>query len=269
MKTIIDDNGVERFLGNNPAPIRMRWTVYGDVPQAPLIAKSAWPDLIAKYPAGPDDPWLTDPHDQDGIGMCNASATCEAIESSRSQMGMETIRLSGGDLYHRICGGSDNGSTLEDGIQAAMSEGVAPVSVCPYLDWRSNKPGAAAERIKYRVVEAYLCPTFDHCMSAVMSGFKLVSGVMWYNNYKVDGEGWLPTRGSGGGGGHAVMGYKPTMRNNVFGIWHQNSWTPQWGLKGRCVFPSTMYSGPVGGWWAVRSTVYTDTGAPPLKPLAV
>ncbi len=257
MISIIDDTGHERFLGNlEPASGLMRsWPIYGDVPSAPMIARADFP----KYCRSLEDSYLpSPPHDQDGIGMCNCSATVAAMERARAIQGLPTVRLSGGDLYLRISGGRDQGSMLEDGIAEAMANGVSSVAVTPYLQWRSAASGAAEDRKRFKVLEAFLCPTFDHCFSAVCCGFSLISGIMWYNNYKPDGDGWLPTRGSGGGGGHAVMGYAPIMRAGKLGIAHLNSWG-DWGLRGRCVFPEEAYRGPVGGWWAVRSM--TDEGA--------
>lgn len=249
----IDDKGIPRRLGNiiPPAGLTRAWPVFGSVPTQKLIPRSEWPDLIGSNTDEYHPFALTDfVHDQDGIGMCNASATVAAIEAARHSAGLMHVPLSGGDLYRRISGGVDRGSLLEDGLAAAMQEGVLPVSECPYLDWRQNHQG---DRARYKVLEASLCPTFDHCFSAVLQGFFLISGIMWYDSYTPDAQGWLPSTHGGGGGGHAVMGYKATMRGpNNFGIWHKNSWTAGWGYHGLCVFPEPAYRGPVGGWWAVR-----------------
>ena len=147
-----------------------------------------------------------------------------------------------------------------------MRTGLASVEIVPYLDWQRQHPGASEDHKNHVVLEAFLCPTFDHCMSAVLQGFDLISGILWYSNYKPDSDGWLPA-GRGNSGGHAVHGYKPTYRGNTFGIWHKNSWTNSWGyshndIGGLCVFPESAYRGPVGGWWAIRSI--TDTGSQTL-----
>jgi hypothetical protein len=253
--SIIDHNGVERFLGNLAPDFevnsRCQVTIYGDTAESPMFHRDEWPALARSL----DEPFLPPVADQDGIGECNCSATCTAIEATRLTQGLEHVQLSAADLYGRINGGSDRGSLLEDGLRESMAVGVAPVSIVPYLDWRGRYSEAAAARKRFRVLKAFLCPTFDHCYSAVAAGFKLISGVMWYSNYKPDGDGWLPERGSGGGGGHAVFGYSPMMRNGKYGIGHQNSWSPQWGLRGRCVFPEAAYGHQIGGWWAVRSVV--------------
>lgn len=258
--TIIDHNGVERFLGNNPAPrgLTKAWPTYGDAPETPMIARSLWDDSIAKLPPGWQHPKLPYVHDQDGVGQCNCDATAALAEFCRAEQGLDFIKLSAADLYDRINGGADNGSMLEDAMEKMLREGIGTAATAGTL-WRRGMKGAPAdERARFKALEVFICPTFDHAMSAAFGGFGIVSGVMWYNNYTPDSEGWLPS-GRGGGGGHAVFGYKPASRNGKYGIWHQNSWTAQWGLQGHCVFDESMYRGQVGGWWAVRQMT-TESG---------
>lgn len=110
--------------------------------------------------------------------------------------------------------------------------------------------------MRFRILEFFLCPTFDHVYSAAIKGFRGVSGIMWYNNFNPDARGWLPTRGTGRPGGHAIRSFKPTRRGKLYGIWHRNSWG-EWGYQrtGNFVIPEPLYQGPVGGWWALRSVV--------------
>ena len=266
----IDDQGIERSLGNiSPAYFAAAHPIYGDAPTQPMISRSEWPKIVAALGNGPDA-WYTSPvHDQSVVSMCNASATTSAHETARYRLGLPLVKLSGGDLYHRISGGRDQGSTLEDGLREASTNGMASVDVVPYLDWRGNHGQAAIDdRKRFVVLEYCLLPTFDHCFSAVAEGFDLISGVLWFNNYKPDSDGWLPARGVGNTGGHAVHGYKPAMRNGHFGIWHKNSWTPSWGLQGKCVFPEEAYGSQIGGWWGIRSVVREATDIPAPKEAA-
>lgn len=108
--------------------------------------------------------------------------------------------------------------------------------------------------MKYRVLEAFLCPTFKHCMSAVLSGFRLSTGIAWYDNYTPGSDGWIPSP-RGNSGGHAIMGYKPAMKNGKYGIWHQNSWGTSFGVGGRMILSQDCYTNAIGGWWAVRAVV--------------
>lgn len=258
--SIVLPDGSARRLGNNrPSKLNMRaLPLYGTTPSTPLIPRSEWKGLIDAQGNSLDSGFLPPCHDQDGIGMCNCSATTGAMESQRSKQGLPFIELSAGDLYHRISGGRDDGSTLEDGLHESMSVGVATTKTTPYLDWRKEHQGAAEERKSYRVLEAFLAPDFDHCMSGVLSGFDLISGILWYDNYTPDRDGWLPI-GRGNSGGHAVHGFKGVYRGSDFGIAHQNSWTTQFGINGKCVFPERCYQDEsIGGWWLVRAV--TDEG---------
>jgi hypothetical protein len=182
------------------------------------------------------------------------------MESTRAKQGLPVRKLSAGDLYRRICfRGRDSGSLLEDGIRVAMAEGLPTTDTCAYLDWKTDHAASASERVQNRVLEAFLCPSFDHVMSAVLSGFDLISGIMWYDSYRpTAATGWWLPKPGGGAGGHAVHGFKATRRGNEYGVWHKNSWTPSWGDNGCCVFPERSYAGQVGGWWCVRSV--TDEG---------
>lgn len=262
---VIHAAGEDRKLGNI-ATVRLAkaWPTFGDVPSTPMIPRSQW-DQYVRTDLGAD-PWLPYVRDQDGIGQCNAEATCAAIEASRAEQGLPPVRLSAADLYNRINRGVDDGSTLEDGLHEAMTAGVGTEATAGTL-WRPGMRGAPPEeRARFRVTEAFLCPSFEHCFSAVIAGFKLVSGVVWYGNYNPGLDGWLPAAQGSPVGGHAVFGYMPVKRGATYGIGHQNSWTPRWGIGGRCVFPEPMYAdGAVGGWWAVR--LVTDEGGGVPAPL--
>lgn len=267
--TLIDGSVVR--LGNLiPDPNRTRlasFPVFGDTPQAKLVPRSEWDALIAAYPPGPSDPFLPPVHNQNGVGQCNASTTTLLAEYLRARQGLPYVRLSAADLYHRINGGTDRGSLLEDALAEMLANGVGTVDSCGYL-WKNGSwkgPASAAERARYRFLEVYECPTFDHCMSAVLCGFGVNTGILWYDNYTPDADGWLPRPG-GRAGGHAIMGYKPAKRGDQYGIWHQNSWGADWprvGSGGRFVIPESAYTGPVGGWFAVRSIVDEGGVVPP------
>jgi hypothetical protein len=259
---IVLPDGTKFGLGNVPADpaLLASFPVYGDTAKTPLIPRSEWKARVdAMGGPGPDAPFLSPVHNQSSIGMCNASATASAMESQRAKQGLPYRQLSAGDLYRRICfNGRDSGSTLQDGIRAAMADGIATTKTVPYLEWRRDAVGAATERAENRVLEAFVCPSFDHVYSAVLCGYDIISGIWWYDGYTPGADGWLP-RPSGNRGGHAVHGFKPTYRGTEFGVWHKNSWTERWGLRGLCVFPERSYdAGGINGWWAVRSV--TDEG---------
>ena len=267
MQTIVDDLGVVRALGNltPTSAISSDWPVFGSTPDQKIIVRTKWKEYVPDEADNYHPHALLDRvHDQSNIGMCNCSATAALIECCRKAAGLEHIALSGGDLYRRISGGSDNGSLLEHGLREAIKNGILPVSLCPYLDWRTNY-GHQNERLKYRMIECAVCPTFEAFYSAMIQGWFGISGVPWYNQYSPDSKGWLPVQGGGGWGGHALLAYKPTRRGNLYGVWNKNSWTPKWGLKGTCVITENGYNGPVGGWWVGKLVVTEQGDLPPLN----
>lgn len=250
------EDGSVRKLGNiiTDGTLKYKWRQYGSKDDEPLIDRKDWPALIAAYSDDFYDPTLPYVHDQNGIGQCNADATVGAVEATRTQKGLEFVKLSAADLYHRINGGGDNGSLLEDALYEMTTRGVGTAATSGLL-WKGGfRPAPDSERSRFKVLEFALCPTFDHCMSAVLKGRKIISGILWYDNYNTDSDGWLPSP-RGRAGGHAIFGYKPAMRRGQFGIRHQNSWNTTYGVGGRMVVPEPAYAGPVGGWWAIREVV--------------
>lgn len=226
-------------------------TVFGGVDSAPLITRSQWAPVSYKS-------FFPRIKDQNGIGMCNASATGNVLEGCRrmsSNAPGTDVDLSAGDLYNRISGGVDRGSLPEDALKEAMANGMAPVTDVPYLQWK--KGGPTGNRPKYRITEAYWCPTFEHMASALQQGFLIDLGIWWYSRDPVDQDGWIGVTGSGQRGGHAICGMELAERNGTWGIGFVNSWTFQWGMGGFGVMPEGRASlgANVFSAWACRATV--------------
>lgn len=261
-----------RKMGLIPGKPRLAWKVFGEHANVPLIPRADWKPVNLKA-------FLPPVYDQDGRGQCNASATCTALEASAIMAGVPYPKLSAGDLYSLINDGRDQGSLLEDGIEAATKNGIATTKSVPYV-WdgkRHNDAATVAERKQYLVVEAYLCPSFDAMGSALQQGFFIVHGLMWYDNFKVDKSGWLPARGTGNAGGHALCGYGIEQRNGVWGIRTRNSWSSTWGGSsdgtveaGNCVIPESLFGRNITGYWAVRVVKKTNIDFPtPITQLNV
>lgn len=264
----------QRAMGNNPPDAKVMTFdgVFGASDNVPLIPRAMWPktgiDLSAYLPVV---------YDQDGRGQCNCSATCTVMEACMNVAGLPPVHLSAGDLYSNINGGRDQGSTLQDALAWIMKNGVATTKTVPYV-WdgkRYNSAAVQAERAKYKVTEAYLCPDFDAMVSALLQGFFIDEGLMWYTNFNVDRDGWLPARGTGRPGGHALCGYGVAERDGVWGIKTRNSWGPTWGKNGNCIIPESLFGQQIGGFYAVRAVARTDanypypkSAAPRLNPFA-
>jgi hypothetical protein len=245
-------DGSVRRLGNKlpdpSTPVKLKVATYGDTPNAPMIPRDQWKPIKL-------DAFVQGVKDQDGIGACNCFDTCSIVEIVRAMQGLPHVELSPGYLYGNINGGVDEGSTLEDAMHWMMEHGTCSVSTVPALDWKSRPEAAAGEAQKYRVLEVLVCPTFDHMASALQSGFVVSSGLLWYNNYNPDGDGWLPQRGRGQAGGHAVARTSLVQKGGVWGLGGPNSWGTVWGVQGFMVIPEPCYSDAIGGFWCVRQAV--------------
>lgn len=260
-KIVID--GIEYRLGNNDSknwPCAYSWRDFGAEDSPPVLDRAKWQEVDLSVHLPPV-------YDQNGYGACNAYDTCTLIEACRAMAGMEYVRLSPGWLYGHINGQQDRGSMLEDAMAWVVRHGIPPESVIGEYAWQSSKwrgkeSAAEAEARKYRALEIWRCPSFGHLASALQFGFYVSLGVMWYQNYIPDDNGWLPLRGQGSGGGHAICGYSLCRREDnsrpdkwLYGIKYRQSW----GGKGRAaqdgILPETAFTDSIGGWWAARSVV--------------
>lgn len=269
------EDGFLAALGGGDAPRKMGamklarlkrdWKVFGEHPAVPLVRRADWKEV--DYSA-----FLPPVYDQDGRGQCASSAACSILETARAMAGLPSVKLSAGDLYSRVNGGRDDGSTLEDNLYELLTNGVAPASVVPYVwDGRvRNDPATKAERLKYRIAEVYLCRTFDALASANMLGFVCEEALDWYDNFTPDADGWLPRRGRGGVGGHALTNYG--LKRAADGTWGsrtRNSWSAAWGAHGNCVIPESLLDDTYGGFWAVRAVSQTAEVKRPPSPFGL
>jgi len=266
MDSIIVD-GVERFMGNrriDNVPRTYRWQYVPD--KVPIIPKDQWEpvDLVE---------WLPPVKDQNGIGACNAFATVEVAETCRAVQGLTYLKLSPGYLYGCINGQQDQGSMLEDAMAWMVNHGTCLSSTTPDLAWRKNQWGAnsAAEAGKYRFLECYVCPEgvdlIASMVSALMDGFVLDTGALWYNSYNPDKTtGRLPKQKKGLAGGHAFCVYGFDLDTD--GVWFKfrNSWGESWGQNGNALIHESAYTNDIGGIYACRS--FSDQGSNFPQPVS-
>lgn len=233
--------------------------VFGDVGDAKMIRPEDWKPVSLRRFCPPIK-------NQNGIGACCAFDTVCNVEINRAIAGLPYVELSPGDLYRVVSGGSDRGSLPEDNLRRMMEVGTLEAATCPPLEWR-KKLGDDAQRAKYRILEAYWCPTFAHAASALQQGFSLNANVWWYGKDPMDADGWLKNAGSGGRGGHSVCGIGLRNRNGAWGIEIQNSWGTQWGHGGYGVLPSQRCEEgcKVFQWWATRGVVQESGDFPAPK----
>lgn len=196
--------------------------------------------------------------DQDGTGACNAFASVQTLHVLRKEAGLPFVELSAGNLYGRINGGRDSGSVLADAVAELEKKGVCTAATVPQLEWRPARwsDDWVIEAPRFRILEAWDCPTFDHIASALQFGFPVNVGVLVGNNFSPGTDGWLPDYRSGGGG-HAMcaVGLVHDDRRG-WGIKVANSWGPDWGAGGFGILPESYFkSTPFTDGWAVRGVV--------------
>ncbi len=231
--------------------------VFGDVGNAKLIDdRSLWTPVDMSNYCPPRK-------DQDGIGACCAFDSVTNIEVARAIDGLDYVELSPGDLYRVVSGGSDSGSLPEDNLKRLMTVGVLTAATCAPLEWRRDR-GTNEERAKYRILEAYWCPTFEHAASALQQGFTLNCNVWWYGRDPVDSEGWMQNSGGGSRGGHSICGVGLVNRSGKWGIKIVNSWGTQFGHNGFAVLPEQRCKDGCATfqWWACRGVVQESGNLP-------
>jgi len=250
---VINIGGHEYHLGclprvSSPGEI---YPVFGGDDKSRLIPRDQWQQVDFSF-------FVPEILDQDGTGACNAFASIQAMHTVRAIEGLPYVRLSPGNLYGRINGGRDSGSLLSDAIAELESRGVCEASIVPELDWRpSHWPKNWADSARrFRILEAWDCPSFDHIASAIQSGFPVNLGIFVGNNFNPRDDGWLPEY-RGGGGGHAMCGVGVVSRSaGEWGIKVANSWGAQWGKSGFGIIPESYFRNtPFTDAWAVRVSI--------------
>lgn len=250
----IVDNGREYYLGCLPrqAAVGALFPTLDSNPETPLIPRAQWASLDFSH-------FVPKILDQDGIGACNAFAAVQAFHVIRKQAGLPFVELSAGNLYGQINGGVDRGSLLGDAVKALKDTGACKAATIGQLDWRPNRwPRNWQEEAKrFRILEAYDCPSFDHIASAILYGFPVDFGIFVGTRFQPDQRsGWLPDY-VGGGGGHAMCGVGLAYDDRRgWGIITANSWGERWGKDGFCIVPESYFRrSAFTDAWAVRGVI--------------
>lgn len=202
-------------LGRITRPGESPYPNFGEVKESPLLIPEAdWGDFAIQTTR----PFVDSIIDQGPIGSCCGCATVQSLMVLRHRAGLPHILLSEASIYGPGSGGRDQGMTIEEGIRLLSGQGAVPADVIDPRDWRGywNKswPSGWRDIAKdYRATEWFELPTHNHMVSAVLSGWPVVFGVMWP-----------------GGGGHAIVGYGYDPIRDVWKI--VNSWGSGWGDAG-------------------------------------
>ena len=196
--------------------------------------------------------------DQKSHGSCNGFAGAMALTRARIRRGLDRVDLSGAYLYSLINGGRDQGSMLDDGMQAIQERGVATADT---VGWdaiypsRYDRAKADAEAKRFRGFECYAVKTPAGLFSAAALGFDLVVAVHVGNRFmKVDSEGVAGV--DNGPGNHAVGADGIVWAKGGPHLTGFNSWNRTYGADGRMLMGWDHFAQPFEHhvFYAIRST---------------
>lgn len=161
---------------------------------------------------------------------CASESKDGGMQVCERYAGQKITRFNPWGTYHYVCGGGDNGSTLEDNISSAMSRGCFPEEVWPRSKgWRTTPTAAALEAAaEHKLLAVWKVNSWEEAGSALLYGFAVY---YWYDS-------------------HAVLMTK-LLSTSKFE--YRNSWGTSWGDNGF----GTMDKSQIGqGFYAIR--VSTD-----------
>jgi len=163
-------------------------------------------------------------------GSCCGAAACGLVMLLRAMAGLKKLIMSQASLYGQGNGGRDQGMAIDTCLRKLSTVGACPTSVIEQYDWHGFRrktwmDGWEKVAAKYRIMEWWDCPTYDHIATANKYGMPVIYGAK----------------------GHAVCRLKP--RKDL------NSWDYSWGDNGVGEWATVRemkYDVPRYGAWAGR-----------------
>lgn len=216
-----------------------------------------------------DPSWIKD---QKSHGSCNGFAGAAALSRSRVRRGLPHVDLSGAYLYSLINGGRDQGSMLDDGMNALMSKGCATAATVGWdqiYPYQYDRAKADAEASQYKAFEAYAVKTLPGLWTALAAGWDCVVAVHAGNSFmRVGVDGVVGT--DNGPGNHAVCadGVFYSDRLGRLVATSPGSWGLGYGVDGRAGLTEDHFRQTMQyhAFYAIRST--TDGSSADNPPSA-
>lgn len=140
-----------------------------------VIPVNKWDELIPQVTLRP---CVREIFDQDGVGSCASEATTQAVQVAMAFSGRPWRQLSPWYVYHTVSGGRDMGSSIDENLEFARDNGIAPMDVWGReKGWRSKPSAEADEAAKgFRIAEFYDITTVEEFGTALLKGFPVVYG---------------------------------------------------------------------------------------------
>lgn len=202
-----------------PVPMGQRT---GCLPRRSKFGKccSVFADKIKPLPEGELDsisltlrPFVKEVLSQSPAGSCATESTTGALMLARSIAGMPHVSLNPWFIYYHTGGQSDRGdgrsggSSIDEDLEFARDNGVAPTSIWPRkMGWRTKPSEEAYEAAKQHTIEEfYDIATINEVRTAIVKGFPVVYGAKAHSVVKIstdaeDLNSWDTTWGDGGFG---------------------------------------------------------------------
>lgn len=239
-------NGHERHLGLIPSTEEKKklFTPFRDV--VPVLPRDKWQCLDLK-------PRVRRILDQDGQGACVGFSAATAMAASRD----DGIELSGGCIYGQINGGRDDGAMIADALTALQQTGVCTAATIGQLDWKAARNSSAwkEEAKSFKILEGYICKTFDELATGLSLGFIGIFGVEVTDRFEPGADGWIPEYAKKWPN-HAVCCCNLVQKGSKWGILMPNTWGTSWGLSGWCIVPESNVC--TDEMWLIRTTTLPE-----------
>lgn len=183
-------------------------------------------------------------YDQGSLGSCTANSLCGAFMNEDPTFSPSRIFLYYNERFLDNNVGSDDGSTLSQGVKALIKFGVSSETLCPYkIETFAEKPNDSAykEALDHQVLTAdHVDQTMNSMKSCLVLGFPIALGIEIYQSFesaKTTKTGLvpMPKKNEKFLGNHAVLcvGYDDTKQ-----VWiMRNSWGATWGDHGNFYLP--------------------------------
>jgi hypothetical protein len=203
----------------------------------PIVPESEWSARM-QLNTVKDAVWVV--LDQDGVGSCASEATSAAVMIVREIENLDAVLLNPWSLYKLVNGGRDQGSGIDENLEAIMATGILADEYFPRSKgWKATPPkGWEAEAAKFKGIEAFDVKTKAEFGSCICAGLPVVYGVMWSS-----------------GGGHAICGVEAYPDELVF----LNSWSKDFQDSGfgKMGWKQVMDGVKIFGAWALRVATYS------------
>src|SRR5581483_629440 len=146
---------------------------------------------------------------QGATSSCMGHSVCSGCETAWVQGGRQYTRFNPFWVYGLCNHGVDQGSMITDGITAVETKGICERDQLPRgVMFQQQFPQAAyTDAQRFKLAQAYRCPTFEDIIAAISLGFPTPLGIYVDQNFaRLDSDGIAGLPMGQNGGGHAILG---------------------------------------------------------------